>query len=321
LEFKDYYKVLGVEKTATAEEIRKVYRKLAVKYHPDKNPGNKEAEEKFKSISEAYEVLSDPEKRKKYDEMGADYSRYKQSGAQGGFDWGQYSQGGGQGSQQGGQHYQYEGDLGDIFGEEGGFSDFFERMFGGSGGRSGGRQSRSQGGGLPLKGQDYRANTDISLSEAFYGAERLLDLDSQKLRIKIKPGIADGQILRLKGKGGPGRKGGEAGDLFITVNILPEKDYRRDGDHLYQDVNLPLYDVILGNEVHINSLGRDLKLKPPPKAQNGMVLRLKGKGFPHYGDDKQYGDLYIKIMVQLPQNLTEKEIILFKELKELGERR
>jgi curved DNA-binding protein len=309
LEFKDYYKTLGVAKTATAEELRKAYRKLARKYHPDVNPNNKEAEEKFKEISEAHEVLSDPEKRKKYDTLGSDWKKYEQAGAQGGFDWGRYSQGGG-----GQQQHQYsQEDLGEMFGGGGNFSDFFENIFGGrppGGGGVRGRQSRS----FAYKGQDYQAEMEISFDEAYKGTERIINVNGQQLRIKTKPGAADGQVLRLKGKGAPGAQGGESGDLFITVKIRQDATYKRNGDDLNKDVDIPLYTAVLGGEVNVVTLNGTIKMKIPAGAQNDMVLRAKGKGFPKYGKENEFGDLYLKLKIRIPKELTARERELFEEL-------
>lgn len=310
MDFKDYYKILGVDKKASADDLKKVYRKLARKYHPDVNPGNKESEEKFKEISEAYEVLSDPEKRQKYDQLGADWKRYEQAGhpGGGGFDWSKYAQQGGGG---GGQ-YQYQGDFEGFGG--GGFSDFFENLFGGFGG---GRQTR-QGGRHAFKGQNYTAELDISLEEAYRGTARILNINGQQLRINIKPGVADGQKLRLAGKGGAGANGGPAGDILINVHVHGDARYRRQGNDLYKDQEVDLYTALLGGEITVETLGGSaIKMKIPAETQNGATLRLKGKGFPVYGQAEQYGDLYLKIQVQIPKNLSEKEKALVKELAAL----
>ena len=311
MEFKDYYKVLGVSKTATADEIRKAYRKLAKQYHPDANPNNKAAEEKFKEISEAHEVLEDPEKRKKYDTLGSDWQRYEQGGAQqgGGFDWGKYqqSQGGGR------QTYSEE----DMFGG-GGFSDFFESIFGGSSGGNGKRQARG-GGRFSSKGQDYRADMEISMEEAYHGAARILNVNGQQLRIKTKPGIEDGQTLRLKGKGAPGVNGGENGDIFINIQVQADPEYKRDGNDLYKDVNVPLYTAVLGGEMHIHTFSGEIKLKIPAETQSGSTLRVKGKGFPHYGKESIHGDLYLKLQVEIPKKLSEEEKELFRQLSKMRE--
>jgi curved DNA-binding protein len=307
VDFKDYYKILGVDKKASADDIKKVYRKLARKHHPDVNPNSKEAEEKFKEISEAYEVLSDPEKRQKYDQLGADWKRYEQAGhpGGGGFDWSKYSQG------QGGGQYQYRTDYEEFGG--GGFSDFFENLFGGFGGR----QSR-QGGRHAFKGQNYTAELDISFEEAYRGTARILTMNGQQLRINIKPGVAEGQKLRLAGKGGPGAAGGPAGDILINVHVHGDARYRRQGNDIYKDQQVDLYTAMLGGEITVETLGgSSIKMKIPAETQNGATLRLKGKGFPVYGQTEQYGDLYLKIQVQMPKDLSEKEKELVKELAAL----
>jgi curved DNA-binding protein len=301
VDFKDYYKILGVDKNASADEIKKVYRKLARKHHPDVNPNNKEAEEKFKEISEAYEVLSDPEKRKKYDQLGADWKRYEQAGhgGGGGFDWSKYSQGGGQ--------YQYKTDFEDF---GGGFSDFFESIFGGFG-----QRTRQGGGRHAFKGQNYQADLDIALEEAYRGTARILNINGQQLRINIKPGVADGQKLRLAGKGGQGANGGQAGDILIHLHVRPDSRYRLKGNDLYKDQPVDLYTALLGGEITVDTLdGSAIKMKIPAETQNGATLRLKGKGFPIYGKIDEHGDLYLKIQIQLPKNLTEKEKELVREL-------
>jgi curved DNA-binding protein len=315
LEFKDYYKILGVSKSASEDEIKKAYRKLARKYHPDVNPNDKSAEEKFKEVSEANEVLSDPEKRKKYDTLGADWKRYEQAGAGGGgggFDWSKYAN-----ANAGGGYQQYQGDFGDMFGGGGGgFSDFFENLFGGGGGF--GRQSRTSGGRqYGFKGRDLEAEMEITFDEAFNGTSRIINVGNQQLRIKIKPGVTDGQVLRLSGKGGAGANGGQPGDLFITVRIQSHPEYVRKGDDLYKDQSVDLYSALLGGSENIKTPTGEIKLKIPAETQNGTVLRVKGKGFPKYGQTDAHGDLYLKILVQLPKSLSAKEKELFSELAAL----
>jgi len=310
LNFKDYYKSLEVSKNATADEIKKSYRKLARKYHPDVNPGNKQAEEKFKEISEAYEVLSNAENRKKYDQLGADFKKYEQTGhaGGGGFDWSKYAQ-----QQQGGRQYQYQSSE-DAFGG-GGFSDFFESIFGGSfgGGFSSGVGTRQRS--QVSKGQDYSSEMEISLPEAYSGSSRLINVNGQQLRIKIKPGVAEGQVLKLAGKGGPGAKGAN-GDLYITIKIAPDPLYKRKGNDLYKDEHIDLFIALLGGEKVIHTLDGDIKMHIPAETQNGTVLRVKNKGFPLYDKPETFGNLYLKIKVDLPKGLTEKEKELVKQLRE-----
>jgi curved DNA-binding protein len=305
MDFKDYYKILGVEKTATTEEIKKVYRKLAIKYHPDKNPGNKAAEEKFKEINEANEVLSDPEKRKKYDELSTNWNSYQQKGAgrkAEDFDWSRWS------NQQGGQGFgTHRGE--DIFGGEGDFSSFFESIFGGSG-----PQSRGRG---PRKGSDYNTETDISLEEAYTGTSRRIELNDEVLDIKFKPGVKDGQVLRLRGKGGAGTNGGTRGDIYITVHIPEHPHYKRKENDLYCNAPVELYTAVLGGSQIIRTLKGNMRINIPKETENGKKLRLKGLGMPVFGKTGEYGDLYATIKIILPKNLSEEEIELFKKLEAL----
>jgi len=302
MEYKDYYKILGVDKTASKEEIKKQYKKLARKYHPDVNPGNKEAEEKFKAINEANEVLSDDEKRKKYDALGADWKRYEQTGGQGGgFDWSQYGQPGG------GSYQTYSGDFGG-----GDFSDFFSSIFGNMGG--GGRGRRAS---MASKGQDYTADLSLNLEEAYTGGRKTITVNGKNLRINIKPGVEDGQTIRLKGNGGPGGQGGDNGDLYLTFRITPDPRFTRKGNDLHLEVPVPVYLAALGGETMVNTLNGQLKIKLKPGTQNGTLLRLKGKGFPVYNQEGSFGDLYVKVTLQLPDNLTDQEKDLFRQLAQL----
>jgi curved DNA-binding protein len=314
VDYKDYYKILGVEKTASKEDIKKQYRKLARKFHPDVNPNNKEAEEKFKDISEAYDVLSDDEKRKKYDAFGADWNRYQQAGdAQGDFDWSKYTQQGGRGG-----YTQYEGNMDDFFGGAGGFSDFFSTLFGGAAGPgASGQRTRGRAGGMSFKGQDYNAELHLTLQEAFEGTKKTVGIDGKNLRITIHPGVEDGQTIRLKGSGAPGIQGGENGDLYITLRIHPDPVYTRKGNDLFMDAPISLYKAMLGGEAVIETLSGQVKIKIKPETKNGTTLRLKGKGFPAYRQQGIAGDLYIKINLQIPENLTDKEKELFQQLASL----
>jgi curved DNA-binding protein len=309
VEYNDYYKTLEVSKTATKDEIKKSYKKLARKYHPDVNPNNKEAEEKFKAISEAYEVLSDDEKRKKYDQLGADWKRYEQAGGgAGGFDWSQYAGAGGPG---GGRYTQYEGDFGG-----GDFSDFFSSIFGSMGG-AGGRSHGGRRSSMAFKGQDLTAELQMPLAEAFHGGHKTLTVNGKNLRINIKPGVSDGQTIRLKGQGGPGMNGAENGDLYITFRISPDSKYTRKGDDLFVDAPVSVYKAALGGEEVVDTLSGKIKIKIQPETQNGKMLRLKGKGFPVYNHPGQHGDLYIKTVLHLPEKLTDQEKELFRQLAEL----
>lgn len=307
MEYKDYYQLLGVAKTASADEIKKSYRKLAVKYHPDKNPGDKKAEEKFKEISEAYDVLGDAEKRKKYDELGENWNQYRQSGGDpGGFDFSQYAN-------QGGRQQYSSGNF-----DESQFSDFFESIFGhGSGGFGNSRQRAN----MPMQGQEYRGETSISLREAFHGAERQFEVNGQKLNLKLKPGIADGQVLRLKGKGGAGHNGGPAGDLYITVHVQPDNQFERKGDDLYIDQTLDLYTAVLGGKLQVQLIDKALNINIPPGTDSGKVFRLRGAGMPVYGKEGAHGDAYVKVGISVPKDLNEKEKELFNQLANLKNNR
>ena len=306
MDYKDYYKSLGLEKSATPEQIKKAYRKLARQHHPDVNPDDKGAEQKFKEINEANEVLSDPDKRKKYDQFGADWQRYQQQpgggagrGGQpgGGFDWSQYTQG--------------QGGGGSPFGEGEDFSDFFGSLFGNMGGGGGGRTSR------PGAGPDYQAELELGLEEAYQGGPRTITVNGKNLRLTIAPGVADGQSIRLRDQGGPGRNSGPSGALLITLRIRPDARYARTGDDLTQDVPVSIYKALLGGEQTVETLSGQVKIKLKPETANGTRLRLRGKGFPVYKKDGQFGDLYLRLTLTLPQNLTEPEKELIQQLAAL----
>jgi curved DNA-binding protein len=315
MEFKDYYKILGVDKTATQDEIKKAFRKLAIKYHPDKNKGDKKSEEKFKEINEANEVLGDKEKRKKYDELGSNWNSYQQSGQQGGFDWSRYTGGnfenGGRGSS-----FSFEGDLNDLFGGTG-YSDFFERIFGG-GFTSSQRGRKSSGRKAAIyKGSDYTSIIEITLEEAYKGVSKIFKIDSQSIKLNIKPGIKDGQVLKLEGKGSPGTGGGPSGDLLLTIKVLNDNIFRRDGDDLHSALSVDLYTAVIGGKIDVKTLKGKIKLDIPKGTNNGKILRLPNMGMPKYGRSNEFGDLYFKIDVQIPQNLSEKELSLFRELQKI----
>jgi curved DNA-binding protein len=313
MEFKDYYKIMGLEKDATQEEIKKAYRKLALKYHPDRNPGNKQSEEKFKEITEANEVLSDPEKRKKYDQLGANWKYYRQPGAGGpGMEdfFRQFGGGGG-----GRTTYQFSGDLGDIFGNMGGFSDFFESFFGG--GRAGTGAHRGPFS-TAQKGQDYEANLNLTLEEVFSGVERQISVNRKKLKVKIEQGIKDKTKLRLRGLGAPGSHGGEKGDLYLNVHVIDHPFYEVKGNDLYYNLDVDLYTAVLGGNVQIHTLDRKkLSVVIPPETDNGKLLKLRGQGMIMKENKNKRGDLYIRIIVQIPKHLSKEEKELFGKLSQL----
>ncbi|MBC8083418.1 MAG: J domain-containing protein [Hymenobacter sp.] len=300
MEYKDYYKTLGVDKTATTDHIKKAYRKLARQYHPDVNPNNPDAEQKFKEANEAHEALSDAEKRRKYDELGADWQRYQQAGAgrgqtQGGFDWSQYAPTGGSDSAN--------------FNDGPDLSDFFGSIFSNPGGRTGSTR--------PGTGPDYQAELELPLEEAYRGGPRTLTVNGKNLRLTIQPGVEDGQTIRLRDQGGPGRNGGAAGALYITLRLVPDARFARLGNDLTQEVPVPLYRALLGGEQVVDTLAGPVKITIKPETQNGTRLRLRGKGFPIYKQEGQSGDLYLRLTVQLPQQLTGPEQELLRQLAAL----
>ncbi|HEY48669.1 MAG TPA: J domain-containing protein [Dehalococcoidia bacterium] len=321
---KDYYKILGVNRNATAKEIKQAYRKLARQHHPDVNPGDKSAEVKFKEINEAHEVLSDPEKRKKYDKYGENwqYADQFEQARQRQPRW-DFSTGG----------TRTTFDFGDIGG--GGFDSILDSILGGVGGM-GGRQVRR-----PRRGQDLEYPVEVTLEEAYHGATRLLEtqveepcsscrgegcpscnglgriIRPKRLEVKIPPGVRDGSRVRIAGKGGPGYSGGSAGDLYLLTSVKPNKRFQRTGDDLTTEVDVPLTDAVLGSEIHVPTIaGKKLALKIPPETQNGKVFRLAGQGMPKLGD-KTRGDLLVKVKVVLPTKLSKREKELFEELKSL----
>ncbi|UOE40406.1 J domain-containing protein [Chryseobacterium suipulveris] len=303
----DYYKILGVDKKATADEIKKAYRKLARKYHPDVNPGDKEAEKKFKEINEANEVLSNAENREKYDKYGEhwkhgeEYEKAQQQQRQ-------YQQSGSYGGNFGG----FSG--GDFDGGED-FSDFFQSMFGGSGQSFGGSSRGSASG--KFKGQDISAELNLHLKDAAKTHQQTFEINGKKVRITIPAGISDGQKIKLKGHGNPGFNGGPNGDLYITFNIKEDQHFKRNGNDLGSNIEIDLYTAVLGGEVTVPTLEGNVMLKVKPETQNGTKVRLKGKGFPVYKKEGEYGDLFVTYTVKLPTHLTEKEKELFGELKNL----
>ena len=292
MEYIDYYKILAVSKTASAEDIKKAYRKLARQYHPDVNPNNTEANRKFQQINEANEVLSDTEKRKKYDQYGKDWQHAEQFEKQ--------RQSSGSSKQPGGFH---KADFGDTD-----FSSFFESMFG----AGGGRQSQAK-----FRGQDYYAELTLSLEAAMQKHQQVLTVNGKNIRITIPAGIENGQQIKLNAFGATGVNGGPAGDLYITFIITAHPLYKRLGNDLYMNANIDLYTALLGGETTIDTISGKVKLSVKPETQTGTKIRLKGKGFPVYKKEGEHGDLYVTYAIQLPNNLTEKQKELFTQLKGL----
>lgn len=310
----DYYKILGVDKTATQDDIKKAFRKLARQYHPDLNPNDANAKEKFQAINEANEVLSDPEKRKKYDEYGENWKHADEFEAQ--RKAYQNQQGGGG---DGEYWYSTDGTHFSGFGGEGmhgfggngsGFSDFFEELFGHRGAGAG------RGAHGAFKGQDIQGELQLTLREAATTHKQTFSVNGENLRITVPAGIANGQIIKLKGHGGKGVNGGPDGDLYITFNIADDPVFRRKDNDLYTDVNIDLYTAVLGGEVTVNTLDGQVKLKVRQGTQNDAKARLKGKGFPVYKQDGTYGDLIVTYHVTIPTTLTDKQKDLFRQLQQ-----
>jgi len=289
--FIDYYKILGIDKSASDKDVKSAYRKLARKYHPDLNPNDKDANKNFQQINEANEVLSDPVKRKKYDQYGKDWQHADEFEKQK-----QYQE---QASSSRGSEF--------SGGQAGDFSDFFESMFGGAGGGSRGRQ-------VKYRGEDFNAELHLELIDAAKTQKQTLTVNGAKIRITIPAGIENGQTIKIPGYGGPGTNNGPNGDLYITFSIANHSKLKRLGDNLYTSVDLNLYTAVLGGEVTIDTLDGQVKLKVAPETQNGRKVKLKGKGFPVYKKEGQFGDLYVTYEVKIPTNLTDKQKALFTEL-------
>jgi curved DNA-binding protein len=315
MEYQNYYKILGVDRQASAGEIKRAYRKLARKYHPDVNPGNKQAEEHFKKINEAYEVLTDPQKRAKYDQLGASYRQWQQRGTSEGFDWGSWMAG-----FPGGGRGEYGETVDDLFGQagfsgQGGFSDFFNVIFGDLGaGRS---RTRTYPRRYSRRGQDQTHPIDITLEEAYTGTTRVVQIDGRRLEVRVPAGVKTGSRVRVRGQGRAGHAGGPSGDLYLKVNLIPHPVFERVGDDLFCDVSVDLYTAMLGGRTSVPTLKGALNLKIPSETQNGRTFRLKGQGMPSAGKEGAYGDLLVKVRVVLPRDLSEKEKALFRELARL----
>ncbi|MEX0997371.1 MAG: J domain-containing protein [Flavobacteriaceae bacterium] len=297
MEFIDYYKILDITKSASQNDIKKAYRKLARKYHPDLNPNNKEAEKKFKEINEANEVLSDPEKRKKYDKYGKDWKHAEA--------FEQANQQQGQRQSQTGQRYQ----SGEYAGED--FSDFFESMFGGASG-AGYRQAK-------FRGQDLQAELHLKLSDVYKTQKQTLTINGKNIRLTFPAGIENGQVIKINGHGTAGVNGGPNGDLYITFSIKNDTKFKRDGSNLHLTVDLDVYTALLGGEILVDTFDGKVKLKVAPETQPGTKVKLKGKGFPVYKKENSFGDLYITYQIKLPTNLSQEEKDLVVKLKKIRE--
>ncbi len=317
MDYKDYYKILGVERSASADEIKKVYRKLAMKYHPDRNQGNKTAEDKFKEINEAYEVLSDPQKRSRYDQLGDSYNSWQRGGAQGGFNWNDWINQAQQQAGRGGATYRVDSTgFEDIFG--GGFSDFFNAIFGGMAGGAARQGPRSN----PSTAQTTRLdprhaaprtierNVSISLDEAFRGTQRILQVDDRRLEVKIPPGAGSGTKVRVAGNSSNGLKQ----DIYLVIDMLPDSRFERKGDDLHSEVAIDLYTAVLGGQINVGTLSGNVMLKIPSGTQPGQTFRLAGRGMPRLRNPQNFGDLYAKVKVQLPKTLSAKQRDLFEQL-------
>ncbi|MBX3043836.1 MAG: J domain-containing protein [Candidatus Kapabacteria bacterium] len=310
MDFKDYYQILGLTKTASADEIKKAYRNLAKKYHPDSNKDS-DAEKRFKEISEAYAVLSDPEKRKKYDLLGSDWNRHRQTGGSSdNFNWSDYI------SQQARQRSSNARQkVGDMFGDSG-LSDFFERFFSGGFSQSGQRTSTKS---KPAyaKGDNYKTEITITIEEVAKGAKRQLQVNGEKFDVTFKPGLSDGQKLKISGKGLPADGGGDKGDLIISVKVSEDTIYQRTGNDLYKNIEVDYTTAVLGGQVKVETLYGKLMVNIAPGSRSGKVLKLKGMGLPDYKSINLKGDLYLKVLIQLPDNISQKESDLVKEIQKI----
>jgi curved DNA-binding protein len=332
MEFKDYYSTLGVAKTATEKEIKQAYRKLARKHHPDLNPGDKAAEAKFKAINEAYEVLGDPPKRKKYDELGSNWRMYEQAGAPGGAGPGaggawNVNFGGG-GPQGGGFRTMTEQEMRDMFGDSDPFSDFFHTFFGGAAGpmsgAEGGRSRGASSGGRTRarQGRDIEHELELGLEDAYNGAMRRLSMthdgQARTVDVRIPPGVGEGSRVRVGGEGEHGTGGAQSGDLYLRIRLTPHPKFERKGRDLYTHVSVTLTTAVLGGEAEIQTLAaKPVRLKIPPTTQNGQVFRLKGHGMPAVGKPDEHGDLYVTVAVDLPRSLTPEQKTHFEALQKL----
>ena len=319
MEFKDYYQTLGVTKTSSEKEIKQAYRKLARKFHPDVNPNDKSAEARFKEINEAYEVLGDAAKRKKYDELGANWRMYEQAQQSGqGWPGGPFGDAGPQGGAWninmggpgGGYRTMTEEEMQELFGNQDPFSDFFNTFFGGGGG-GGGRETRGRGRARSQKGRDIEHSVELTLEEAFHGATRRISIKqgghARSVDVRIPPGVKDGSRVRAAGEGEAGANGGASGDLYLRVQTRPHPVFERRGDDLHTTVSVPVTTAVLGGEAQVPTITGSVRLKIPETTQAKQVFRLKGHGMPVVGKADTRGDLYATIDVQLPRSLTKEQ--------------
>jgi curved DNA-binding protein len=311
MEYKDYYQVLGVDRTATEKQIRQAYRRLARQYHPDVNPGDKQSEAHFKEINEANEVLTDAEKRRKYDQLGSSYQQYQSGGGDpSGFDWSQWQAAQGAGRTQ----VKYE-TVGDMFQGSDAFSDFFESLFGQAGrGESPRRTTRRGSGARAMAGQDVEQPVQITLPEAYGGTARLVQRGDHRIEVRIPAGVKTGSKVRVAGAGMPGSGGGRDGDLYLLVDVSVDSRFERDGDDLRTEASVDVYTAALGGTVSVATLGGTVNLKIPPETQGGQVFRIRGKGMRHLGANGTVGDLYVRIRLMLPDKLTDREKQVWAEL-------
>lgn len=303
MEYKDYYRILGVDRNADEKTIKRAYRRLAVQYHPDKNPGDRQAEERFKEINEAYEVLGDATKRARYDQLGASYQAWQQRGAPGGFDWSQWM-----GSAPGGVRVEM-GDLEGLFG--GGFSDFFQAIFGGMA-AAGAARAGGAARGPATRGRDLEQRVGISLEEAFHGTRRRVQRDGRNLDVQIPPGARSGTRIRVAGKGESGRS--SAGDLYLLIDVADDARFTRDGDDLHVEVETDLLTAVLGGEARVPTPAGPVVLNIPAGSQPGQVFRLKARGMPGLRKPAQKGDLFARLRVKIPTKLSAEERALFEQL-------
>ena len=340
MEFKDYYQTLGVTKSASDKEIKQAYRKLARKHHPDVNPGDRSAEAKFKEINEAYEVLGDPPKRRKYDELGANWRMYEQAQQQGqgwpaGSPFGDVSGFGGapggggawtinMGGGPGGYRTMTEDEMRDLFGNEDPFSDFFRTFFGGGGSAREGGRGRAGRAPRTSKGEDIEHDVELTLEEAYHGATRRIAIKegghARSVDVRIPAGVKDGSRVRAAGEGASGSNGGVSGDLYLRVRLKPHPVFERRGNDLHAKVAIPVTTAVLGGEAQVPTISGSVRLKIPDGTQNGQVFRLKGHGMPAIGKPDDRGDLYAAVEVQLPRALTREQRQHYEALKELEAR-